>query len=172
MARKSKGFSEILKQERANKNHQKELEKLQQKIREGPLGDKFANMVTNPKGEVKMSEVLEEFVEPYLEFIHNPIERENLFKVAVTAWNLALIPENARQSTIDKFIKKGLKGNDPLIQQQDMREILDELIARKLEFFAKNTRFIIDFQLEDTGKEFHISVASTLLKPIVSDSGD
>ncbi|MCT7973656.1 hypothetical protein [Laspinema olomoucense] len=171
MARKSKAFGEILKQERTNKSHQKRLEKLQQKIREGPLGDKFANMVTNPKGGVKMSEVLEEFVEPYLAFIDNSSERENLLKVAVTAWNLALIPENARQSRIDDFIKVGFKGNDPLAQQYT-REILDELIARKLELFAKNTRFIIDFQLEDTGKEFHISVASTLLKPIVSDSAD
>ena len=171
MARKSKGFGEILKQERAGKTHQKGLEKLEQKVKKGPLGDKFANMVTSPKGEVKMSEVLEEFVEPYLEFVHNPIQRENLFQVAVTAWNLALIPENARQPTIDKFIKEGLKGNDPWIQQ-DTREILDELIARKQKLFAKNTRFIVDFQLEDTDTKFHLSVASTLLKPIAPDSAD
>jgi hypothetical protein len=55
----------------------------------------------------------------------------------------------------------GLKGNDPLVQQ-DTREIIDELIARKQKFFAKNKRYIVDFQLQDAGKQFHLSVASTL----------
>ncbi len=85
MARKSKGFSEILNQQRADKAHQKGLEKLQQKVQKGPLGDKFAGMVTNPKGEVKMSEVLEEFVEPYLDFAQNRSQREKLFSIAVIA---------------------------------------------------------------------------------------
>ncbi len=69
MARKSKAFGEILKQQRADKSHQKRLEKLEQKLQTGPLGDQFAGTVMNPKGEVKMSEVLEAFVEPYLDFI-------------------------------------------------------------------------------------------------------
>ncbi|MGQ9872672.1 hypothetical protein [Leptodesmis sp.] len=49
------------------------------------MGEKFAGMVTNPKGEVKMSEVLEEFVEPYLDFAQNRSQREKLFSIAVIA---------------------------------------------------------------------------------------
>ncbi|MGL5194470.1 MAG: hypothetical protein ACRC8Y_12870 [Chroococcales cyanobacterium] len=165
MARKSKAFGEILKQQRADKSHQKELEKLQQKLQKGPLGDQFAGMVTNPKGEVKMSEVLEAFVEPYLDLIQSPSEREKFFTLAVMAWNFAIMPEQERPSMIDELIKVGLKGNDPLAQQ-DTREIIDELIARKQKFFAKHQRFIVDFQLQDTGKEIHLSVASTLLNPL------
>ncbi|AFY80327.1 hypothetical protein [Oscillatoria acuminata] len=160
MARKSKGFGELLKQQQADKSHQKGLEKLEQKVKKGPLGDKFAGMVKNPKGEVKMSEVLEAFVEPYLDFIHDHDEREKLFTLAVMAWNLALMPEKKRPSMIDELLKVGLKGNDPLAQQ-DTLEIIDELIARKEEFFAKHKRFIVDFQLQDRGNEFHLSVAST-----------
>lgn len=160
MAKKSKGFGEILKQQRADKRHQKGLEKLGQKVKKGPLGDKFAGMVTNPKGEVKMSEVLEAFVEPYLDFIQSSSEREKLFNIAVIAWNLAIMPEKERPSMIDELIKVGLNEADPLAQQ-DTREIIDELIARKLKFFAKHKRFIVDFQLQDTGNEFHLSVAST-----------
>jgi thymidine phosphorylase len=59
MAKKSKGFGEILKQQRADKTHQKGLEELQRQVQKGPLGEKFAGMVMNPKGEVKRSEALE-----------------------------------------------------------------------------------------------------------------
>jgi hypothetical protein len=52
-------------------------------------------------GEVKMSEVLEEFVEPYLDFAQNRSQREKLFSIAVIAWNLAIMPGNERQPMID-----------------------------------------------------------------------
>lgn len=171
MARKSKGFGELLKQQRADKSHQKELEKLKHKVQEGPLGDKFGGMVMNPKGEVKMSEVLEAFVEPYLDFTRSWSEQENLFGIAVLAWNLALVPEDKRQPMIDELIKVGLEGNDPLAQQ-DMRDTIDELIARKQEFFDQHKRYIVNFQLQDQGKQFHLSVASTFSNPLGADSAD
>lgn len=165
MKRKSKGFGEVLKLQRADKTHQKELEKFQQKVQNGSLGEKFAGMVTNPKGEVKMSAVLEDFVEPYLDVAQNPSEREKLFGIAVIAWNLAITPEHQRQSMIDQLLRMSAE-NDPLAQQ-DMREMIDELITRKQNFFAKNQRYIVDFQLQYTGKKYHLSVASTLSKPHV-----
>jgi hypothetical protein len=171
MARKSKAFGEILKQQRAEKTHEKELEKLQQKLQKGPLGDKFAGIVTNAKGEAKMSDILEEFIEPYLVFDLDLIERKKFFEIAVSAWNLALMPENVRQPLIDKLVKKGMEGADPWIQQ-DMQEIIYKLIARKQKFFAKYQRVIVDFQLEDTGSGFHLSVASTLSNPLAPKSAD
>jgi hypothetical protein len=80
----------------------------------------------------------------------------------------AIMPEKERQPMIDQLIKVGLEGNDPLAQQ-DTREIIDELIARKQKFFAKHKRYIVDFQLQDTGKQFHLSVASTVSNPLVTD---
>lgn len=171
MAKKSKGFGKLLKQERGNQKHQKRLKELQQKFKEGPFSDQFADMVINPKGEVKMSDVLQAFVEPYLYFIDDWSEQEKLFHLAVIAWNLSLMPENERPAMIDGFMKVALKGNDPLLQQ-DARKIIDELIARKQELFDEHKRFIFDLDLQDAGEKFHISVASTLLEPIVSDSGD
>ena len=171
MARKSKAFGEILKQERAATIQEKRLEQLQQKLQKGPFGDQVAGVVNNPKGEVKMSEVLEAFIDPYLRSIRTPIERKKLFELAVVVWNLSLMPENERQPMIDEFIKEGLKGSDPLIQQ-DTRQIIDSLIARKQKFFAENTRLILDFELQHTGNQFHLSVASADSNPLVPDSDD
>jgi hypothetical protein len=168
MARKSKGFGELLNQQRADNTHQKELEKLQQKVQKGPLGSKLAGMVMNPEGEVKMSEVLQAFVEPYLDLARNRGQREKLFSIAVIAWNLAIMPEKDRQPMIDQLINVGLKGTDPLAQQ-DTREIIDEFIDRKQKFFAKHKRYVVDFQLQDIGKQFHLSVASTLSNPLAAN---
>jgi hypothetical protein len=157
MAKKSRGFAELLKQKHAERTQQNALEKLQKKVQQGLLSKGLAGTVANPQGEVKMSEVLEEFVEPYLDFARNRSEREKLFSLAVVAWNLALIPENERQ----QIIEQGTTGNDPLARQ-DAREFIDELIARKKTLFAENKRYIVEFQLQDTGKTLHLSVASTL----------
>ncbi|AFY84990.1 hypothetical protein [Oscillatoria acuminata] len=171
MARKSKAFGEILKQERAATIQEKRLEQLQQKLQKGPFGDQVAGVVNNPKGEVKMSEVLEAFVDPYLPSIRTPIQRHRLFEVAVVVWNLSLMPENERQPMIDNFIDEGLKESDPLIQQ-DTRMIINSLMTRKHKLFADNTRFILDFDLQDTGNTFHLSVASTFSNPFDPDSDD
>ena len=59
------------------------------------------------------------------------------------------------------MIKQALKGDAQA--QQDARDIIDEMISRKQQLFADNQRYILDFQLQDSGKQFHLSVASTLL---------
>jgi hypothetical protein len=168
MVKKSKGFGELLKQQRADKIEQKELEKLEQKVKQGPLGEQFAGMVKNPQSEVKMSEVLKELVEPYLDFARNHSQREKLFSFAAIVWNIALMPENERQQMIDQVIEQVMRGKD-LLARQDAREIIDGLIARKQKLFADNKRYIIDFQLQDMGQTFHLSVASTLMNPPSSE---
>lgn len=168
MAKKSKGFAELLNQGREEKVRQRQLEKLQQRIQDGTLGFKAAGVLLEPKGEVKMSEVLKSFVEPYLDLAHNGTERRKLLEIAIIAWNLAIMPEAERQPMIDQLIANCVKTNDPLAQQ-DTREIISELIDRKQKFFKNNKRFIIDFQLKDTGKQLHLSVASTLSNPLTAD---
>ncbi len=164
MAKRSKGFSELLKQQRAEPDPQKALEKFQAKFSQGALSDRFAGMVMNPAGEAKMSEVLENFVEPYIDSVKTRSEHEKLFGIAIIAWNLALMSPNKQQSMLDRFITQDLAASDPLIQQ-DTKKFIDELIARKQALFADNKRYIVDFQLQDMGKEFHLSVASTLNPP-------
>jgi hypothetical protein len=161
MAKKSKGFAELLQQKREGEIEQRGMNKLRQKLQDSPFGKTIGGIVTNPEGEVKMSEVLEKFVEPYLDTAKSSSDRRSLIGIAVTAWNLALMPENERQSFIDKFIVEMFNQKDTHIIQ-DIREILDEMVARKLEFFPDVKRLIVEFQLQETRNKFHLSVASTL----------
>jgi hypothetical protein len=161
MAQKSKGFRSLLKQQKTINNRETALNAFEQKLQQSELGNDFQDIVKNPKGEVKMSDVLEEFVEPYLPEASGLNQRKMLFEMAIIAWNLALMPESQRQSALEDLINQAIRKKNPR-DQQDMRNLLDEMVTRKLQLFSANQRYILDYQLEDIGDQFHLSVASTL----------
>ncbi|HEY9837224.1 MAG TPA: hypothetical protein V6D27_10035 [Vampirovibrionales bacterium] len=170
MERKSKGFGKISQPQRADKIHQKGLKKLQRKIQTGSLSDKFAGIAVN-KGEVKMSEVLEAFVEPYLDLAPTLSQRQNLFDLAVIAWNLAFMPENELPSTLNYLLEDISKDDDPFFYKE-IRSVINDLITRKQELFAEHKRYIVACELQDAGKEFDLSVTSTLLNPFLANLAD
>lgn len=165
MAKKSKGFRELLKQERRVTDYsQQALDKLAKRVQKGSLGKNVEGIVQNPEGQVKMSEVLEDFIKPYLEAIDGYKRQRSFITVAVIAWNLAILPEAARQP-----VKDGLQSQldqDGLPADQEFLDtLLDELMERKFQYFADNHRLIMDFQFEDAGDQYHLSVASVQAPP-------
>jgi hypothetical protein len=163
MAKKSKGFAELLQQQRDTQLEKIGMTKLEKKVK-GIAGGKDIKLVQNLEGVEKMSEVLETFVEPYLDFADSCADREKLFTIAVAAWNLTFMPEEKRPAIIKEMIAVGVDKKD-MLAQQDMRAILNEMIARKLTLFSDNQRLIINFQLQESKDKFHLSVASTLTEP-------
>jgi hypothetical protein len=63
MAKKSRGFSELLRLEKMSQRRQTPFASLEQKLRKNSAF--FDKLIVSPPGEAKMSEVLEEFVEPF-----------------------------------------------------------------------------------------------------------
>jgi hypothetical protein len=84
-----------------------------------------------------------------------------VFDMAVAAWNLAIMPEDARKSAMADLFDDLMKNQKATVRQ-DLDNLIAEMIARKLELFPNNRRYIVDFQLEGEGERFHLSVASTL----------
>jgi len=114
-------------------------------------------VVPPPRGEVKMSEVLREFIEPYADDADTDESFKKLLTVAVIAWNASLLPDKDRQDLIDKTIT--------ILQpelRQEMKGILERMIQRKEAHFGHIRRMIIDYQIEMTAKGWHVIVASTL----------
>ncbi len=122
-----------------------------------------AALPTEPPDGIKMSEVLEAYVEPYLDLANTFDELRMLFLVAVLAWNIALLPEDKQQAAIDDLVEKGVHAEDVEVEEAkaDMRNILNELIARKELLFAEYNRFIIDFRLMEIGDQYHLTVLSS-----------
>jgi hypothetical protein len=160
MASKPKGFGKPLHQKQIEDSQRKDMEKLSKKLLRGDFGGTFAGTVVSPSGTAKMSEVLEDFVEPYLEFAKNHQERKQLFGIAMTAWNLALLPADKREVMLERAIEQVVAQTDLL--KQDFSEIIGGMIIRKFDYFANNRRLIVSFELKDTGRDFQLLVASTL----------
>ncbi len=129
-----------------------------------PAGLGSIGMVTGPVGGLKMSTVFEEFVSPLLDSVDGRAECKKLFSIAQVAWNAALEPESRRDAMLDDMIKTAMPMAS-LEARQGCRELLDSLVARKLESFAKYQRPIFSFQLdelEDGG--YYLSVASGVFR--------
>jgi hypothetical protein len=163
MPRKSKEFTELLKQKQQDKENQTNLKQLAQKVKQGEFGESISHIVMEPSGAEKMSEVLEDFVEPYMDSVDSIEAHRNLLQLAVLAWNTSLLPQAEQRKTVDSTLTKNLFGED-IQMEKEIKQIVYEMIERKQNYFPQIKRFIADFTLKGTGKRVHLSVASTLHK--------
>ncbi|MCA6549639.1 MAG: hypothetical protein IM566_20215, partial [Pseudanabaena sp. M152S2SP2A07QC] len=111
------------------------------------------------------SEVLDDFIRPYADTYQTKKELQYLLENAVAAWNLALMPAEERIAMLDKIFVAMIKESKNL-DADDIaasRSFIEDLIDRKLKYFADEHRRVIDFQLEYLGRgEYHLSVASAM----------
>jgi hypothetical protein len=117
-----------------------------------------AGIIHNPSGQVRMSEVLIEFIAPYAAEARTEEEHKRLLSVALVAWNAALFPANQRQEMVDSIIDKAI----PSFAADDAKLIIHELIRRKDRYFSEITRAMLSYELTMTKDGPHVFVASTL----------
>jgi hypothetical protein len=161
MARKSKGFSELLNQQQT-KVQQKSMAKLAKRVQQNFEG----KVEIAPQNGIRMSDVLEAFIEPYLETAHTHDQRLMLLSIAAFAWNVALRPEDQQQQEITEFVSQIVPdANNPA--RQDITAILEEFVERKRSSFADVRRYIVDFELRETRNDVHLSVVSA---PVAEDA--
>ena len=108
----------------------------------------------NPPGVEKMSEVLLQFAEPILER-SAPLEeiRATLF-FAMTIWNYALLPAEARSEP------KGLLRE--VMSDPWSRSVAQRLLERKAQLFSDNQRMFYDLEVSQRGDELRVNVVSAL----------
>ncbi|NJL82789.1 MAG: hypothetical protein HC890_07255 [Chloroflexaceae bacterium] len=167
MSRKSKEFSKLLQDKKTKQVIKNNIyQKMEQRVNQGPLGkEKEVTLVRDLPGEEKMSEVLHAFCAPYITDSTTPTEDRFMVSIAVMAWNLALIDEEAqRQAMTNSLIEKVETSVQPeaiLI----LRELVEELIARKKQHFNHINRFIVEYEMQQTKTGFDLFVASTRSTP-------
>ena len=157
-ARERKAAKLLSKKKRRKPVEIRHLKPLQEKLeKEGLLAGK--KLLTNPEGEVKMSDVIEEFMQPWHNMAQNLDEFKNLLGLVVLAWNASLFDADKQEETIEQIVSsQGI----PQEGQEVFGQTFREMIARKLEHFADNHRKIVEFDVKEIGDEFYFSVASTL----------
>jgi hypothetical protein len=130
-----------------------------------------------------MSEILLEFIAPYRDKALDDTALERLIALGAMAWNVALLPESKRETSIDELASKlfmpsrinpkywfrkllvagtmsGKMATSPEIV--DFKDVINEMIDRKISRFNQNRRWIVSYQVNITPDDVHLSVVSTM----------
>ena len=171
MARKSKEFQKLFYPDSVQKRsssatpsqRKKELasfKSFKQEIENASEG-KNTVFVDTSKNLPKMSEVLMEYIDPFLEGTETYQECANLLEIAVMSWNMALVSEEKGQELLKKLFPGDSSDPEEIEDKREVQRLIKKLIKRKLKFFAEEERLITDFKLTENSGRFHISVASS-----------
>lgn len=105
---------------------------------------------------VRMSEVMDEFLDPYRDPAGTIDEYRKLLILGIMAWNLALLPESKRSRMFGE-LSAGFPADARVVGER----IITELIVRKERDFPQHRRMILDFEVIDAGSHWDLSLVST-----------
>ena len=141
---------------------QKRFESLKRQVCQSLPDVRLGDIVIEPPGQVKMSDVLTRFVAKELKSADTREATEMLLTLAIIAWNMSFLPEQGRQEMSEMALSTGLPPTTGE-SRAELKRFIERLIARKHKRFSKYTRWIISFELVDLEDgDFYLNVASTL----------
>jgi hypothetical protein len=161
MVKKAKGFGRSVSQKRWNEVSDKSFAKLEKSFVDD-FGEN-AVLVRNAPDITKMSDVLKEFVSPYKHIPKDKKQLESLLTLAIAAWNLSFFPEEKWSKVTNEVFtdtySRLKKGSENI---EVAEALIQDLIERKLKYFADHHRRIINFQLAYLNRdEYHLTVVSS-----------
>ncbi len=104
--------------------------------------DLFGNKKVVPNTGVKYSELLEQFIYPFMDDLKVFIYQEDIFDFAINAWNFGNLKTIIPLEEFDKITKD--------IPKMDIDfAVLNRMIDYKTEKFKEYEKFIVDFEIEE-----------------------
>jgi hypothetical protein len=102
---------------------------------------------------VKYSELVEQFLTPFVSEFEDVEYHDDIFEYAINAWNFGnmklLFPEGE------------INAMTNVLQKQDLNVVLmNKLIAHKVSHFSEYTNFIVDYELKEIGGETVLSITT------------
>lgn len=110
------------------------------------MSNKVINLFENkiiPNEGVKYSELLEQFIAPFKNEFIDKEYIEDIFEIAINAWNMANINIIMPKEEVEKAMNSIQEEGDDI-------SLLRKMIAHKEEKYKVYTNFIIDFELKET----------------------
>ena len=119
--------------------------------------DNHKSLISQP-GDEKIAEMLQEILVPYQVDAKNFSDYRKLVTLAIVAWNIAHFPMDQMLSSLGLY----LDGLTRITAQQreEFREIILDLIRRKIKLYPDAQRTILNFEITETQKSFQLAIAS------------
>ncbi|MGD1901479.1 MAG: hypothetical protein ACFB9N_04495 [Geitlerinemataceae cyanobacterium] len=114
------------------------MDRMRSRIPEG------TEVITPGPDALKMSKLIQEFVEPYFEQIGDFQQCSSFMPLAIVAWNTAIMPKDKHAREITNFLEVSKPNNDP-IEIHGIRQLIQDLIADKIEYYDDFDRMVLDY---------------------------
>lgn len=120
----------------------------------------FGSRVISTRGTRKLSEVIMEFAQPFMDRCDTKQAQSLVLNTAVMAWNMASMhPDKAKSILLEAM--PGETVFDKHEKLQIMWPMIAAMVTRKHALYLHDKRFIVNYNIEERGDEFYLEVAST-----------
>lgn len=114
-------------------------------------------ILRNPAGREKMSEVIGEFAQPWMDLVRTDEDYATILRLAIIAWNSAHLAEQERFEGLDPEMVKAL--GEPGMK------LLRSMIDYKLAHYSDYNRPILDYEISGAGPNLRLEVVSSVPDP-------
>jgi len=109
----------------------------------------------------KVSEMITRFAHDYISMGESLRGKQSFLNTACNAWNIALLPEDKRQTALDQCQKQYELINPEADDGQNLRHDMEILIQEKLRLFPEVKKTIVGAEITNTEGKDWIRVIST-----------
>jgi hypothetical protein len=152
------------KKRRIQRPQSRKRESLASRLENQGIITKGQKIIALPEGHKKMSELILEFIEPYMVHTDSDEDVRMLMPLAVMAWNASMLPDDEMEAMLEEAVNmiEDAVPDDPLSKsdREELLDLLDDMVEHKRKHFARYTKGIADYEITEREDGFHLSVIS------------
>jgi hypothetical protein len=115
-------------------------------------------VMVNPTGTEKMSEVILRFAEPFKD--NDGLVPRAMLEIAIIIWNASFMPSDMQRKALEDVVN--VFPRDDSEARREMFLIVNMLLERKKQHFSDNKRMIMDYHITESAHSIHLDVVSTV----------
>jgi len=115
-------------------------------------------VMVNPTGTEKMSEVILRFAEPFKD--NDGLVPRAMLEIAIILWNASFMPKDMQRKALEDVVN--VFPRDDSEARREMFLIVNMLLERKKQHFSDNKRMIMDYHITESAHSIHLDVVSTI----------
>jgi hypothetical protein len=115
-------------------------------------------VIANPAGIEKMSEVILRFAEPFKD--NDGLVPRAMLEIAIILWNASFMPSDMQRKAVEDLVN--VFPRDDSGARREMLQTAHMLLERKKQHFSDNKRMIMDYHITESAHSIHVDVVSTV----------
>jgi hypothetical protein len=115
-------------------------------------------VIVNPVGTEKMSEVILRFAEPFKD--NDGLVPRAMIEIAIIMWNASFMPMDMQRKAVEDIVN--VFPRDDIEARREMFLTAHMLLERKKQYFSHNKRMIMDYHITESAHGIHVDVMSTV----------